>query len=169
MAISSRAAACAALAFPSTAAAAAPPSSVSVNRRARPRKALAAVARATSAGGAVLDPPAFDQSQLDTLPPAQEGGDTGRLKDRKGTGSGDSYKVLLLDDPRHTEKHVETALPQVVPSVTPEAARQLFHESRQKGAALVIVAVKEHAEFYAQMMVRHGLRSAIEPESDMAA
>uniref|UniRef100_A0A8R7TZI5 Photosystem II 10 kDa polypeptide, chloroplastic n=1 Tax=Triticum urartu TaxID=4572 RepID=A0A8R7TZI5_TRIUA len=105
MAISSRAAACAALAFPSTAAAAAPPSSVSVNRRARPRKALAAVARATSAGGAVLDPPAFDQSQLDTLPPAQEGGDTGRLKDRKGTGSGDSYKVLLLDDPRHTEKH----------------------------------------------------------------
>lgn len=33
------------------------------------------------------------------------GGDTGRLKDRKGTGSGDSYKVLLLDDPRHTEKH----------------------------------------------------------------
>uniref|UniRef100_A0A453FV70 Adaptor protein ClpS core domain-containing protein n=1 Tax=Aegilops tauschii subsp. strangulata TaxID=200361 RepID=A0A453FV70_AEGTS len=64
---------------------------------------------------------------------------------------------------------VETALPQVVPSVTAEAARQLFHESRQKGAALVIVAVKEHAEFYAQMMVRHGLRSAIEPESDMAS
>uniref|UniRef100_A0A453FV81 Uncharacterized protein n=1 Tax=Aegilops tauschii subsp. strangulata TaxID=200361 RepID=A0A453FV81_AEGTS len=141
MAISSRAAACTALGFPSTTAAA-PPSSVSVNRRAQPRKAVAAVARATSAGGAVLDPPAFDQSQLDTLPPAQEGGDTGRLKDRKGTGSGDSYKVLLLDDPRHTEKHVETALPQVVPSVTAEAARQLFHESRQKGAALVIVAVK---------------------------
>ena len=37
---------------------------------------------------------------------------------------------------------VETALPQVVPSVTAEAARQLFHESRQKGAAMVIVAVK---------------------------
>uniref|UniRef100_A0A453FV86 Uncharacterized protein n=1 Tax=Aegilops tauschii subsp. strangulata TaxID=200361 RepID=A0A453FV86_AEGTS len=72
MAISSRAAACTALGFPSTTAAA-PPSSVSVNRRAQPRKAVAAVARATSAGGAVLDPPAFDQSQLDTLPPAQEG------------------------------------------------------------------------------------------------
>lgn len=37
---------------------------------------------------------------------------------------------------------VEKALPQVVPSVTAEGARQLFHASRQKGAALVIVAVK---------------------------
>uniref|UniRef100_A0A453FV65 Uncharacterized protein n=1 Tax=Aegilops tauschii subsp. strangulata TaxID=200361 RepID=A0A453FV65_AEGTS len=32
-----------------------------------------------------------------------------------------------------------------------------------------MMAEQEHAEFYAQMMVRHGLRSAIEPESDMAS
>lgn len=32
------------------------------------------------------------------------GGDIGRLASRKGLGSGDSYKVLLIDDPRHTEK-----------------------------------------------------------------
>lgn len=70
------------------------------------------------------------------------GGDTGRLKDRRGSGSGDSYKVLLVDDARHTDKLVEKALPQVVPSITAEAARELFHKSRQKGAALVIVTVK---------------------------
>ncbi|KAF2953148.1 ATP-dependent Clp protease adapter protein CLPS2, chloroplastic [Oryza sativa Japonica Group] len=172
MAISSRAAACGALIFPTTASAAPVSRSVSVDQRVSHRRrkavAVAAVPHASS-GGALLERPAFDQSQLDTLPVTQEGGDTGRMRDRRGSGSGDSYKVLLIDDARHTEKLVEKALPQVVPSVTAEAARQLFHASRQKGAALVIVAVKEHAEFYAQMMVRQGLRSAIEPESDLAS
>lgn len=32
------------------------------------------------------------------------GGDIGRVKDKKNTGSGDSYRVLLIDDARHTEK-----------------------------------------------------------------
>jgi hypothetical protein len=26
------------------------------------------------------------------------------MRDRRGSGSGDSYKVLLIDDARHTEK-----------------------------------------------------------------
>ncbi|CAO2177666.1 unnamed protein product [Urochloa humidicola] len=175
MAICGRAAACAALILPSTATTITPlPSTVSPNRRARHRtKATAAIVaappHASSGGGAVLERPAFDQSQLDTLPVTQEGGDPGRLKDGRRSGSGDSYKVLLVDDVRHTEKHVEKALPQVVPSITAEAARQLFHESRLKGVAVVIVAVKEHAEYYAHMMVRQGLRSAIEPESDLAS
>ncbi|PUZ54113.1 hypothetical protein GQ55_5G103700 [Panicum hallii var. hallii] len=175
MAISGRAAACAALVFPSTATTSTPlPSTVSVNPRAGHRTmatpaGVAAVPHASGAGGAVLERPAFDQSQLDALPVAEEGGDPGRLKDGRRSGSGDSYKVLLVDDARHTEQHVEKALPQVVPSITAEAARQLFHESRLKGVAVVIVAVKEHAEFYAQMMVRQGLRSAIEPESDLAS
>ncbi|GJN17255.1 hypothetical protein PR202_gb04309 [Eleusine coracana subsp. coracana] len=174
MAISGRAAACTALILPSTKTTPLP-STVSVNPRARPRSkattaaTMAVAAPHASAGGAVLDRPAFDQSQLDTLPVPEEGGDTGRLKDRKGTGSGDSYKVLLVDDAKHTEKLVEKALPQVVPSITAESARQLFHESRLKGVAVVIVAVKEHAEFYAHMMVRQGLRSAIEPDSDLAS
>ncbi|CAL4973299.1 unnamed protein product [Urochloa decumbens] len=176
MAISSRAAACAALAFPSTATNTTPlPSTVSANPRAQHRTkataggVVAAPPHASGGGGAVLERPAFDQSQLDTLPVTQEGGDPGRLRDGRRSGNGDSYKVLLVDDVRHTEKHVEKALPQVVPSITAEAARQLFHESRLKGVAVVIVAVKEHAEFYAHMMVRQGLRSAIEPESDLAS
>ncbi|KAL2938856.1 ATP-dependent Clp protease adapter protein ClpS [Bienertia sinuspersici] len=117
-------------------------------------------------GGAVLERPSFDQSQFDPSTQVQEGGDIGRLKDRRGTGSGDSYRVLLLDDERHTEKLVLKVLPQAVPSVTPDDARRIFSESRQNGVAVVIVTVKEHAEFYSQMIIRGGLRSSIEPESN---
>lgn len=116
-------------------------------------------------GAGVLDKPALDQSQFDPSPQVLEGGDIGKMKDKRGTGSGDSYRVLLIDDTRHSEKLVAKVLPQAVPSVTPDGARKLFHESREHGTAVVIVTVKEHAEFYAQMMVRGGLRSTIEPDS----
>lgn len=117
-------------------------------------------------GGAVLERPSFDQSQFDPSTQVQEGGDIGRVRDKRGTGSGDSYRVLLLDDDRHTEKLVLKVLPQAVPSVTPDDARRIYSESRQNGVAVVIVTVKEHAEFYSQMMIRGGLRSSIEPDSN---
>ncbi|KAL9244265.1 hypothetical protein vseg_018061 [Gypsophila vaccaria] len=117
-------------------------------------------------GGAVLERPSFDQTQFDPSTQVQQGGDIGRFKDRKGTGSGDSYRVLLLDDERHTENHVAKVLPLVVPSVTPDEARKLFSVSRKDGLAVVIVTVKEHAEFYSQMMMQKGLRSSIEPDSN---
>ncbi|KAK9188319.1 hypothetical protein WN944_019720 [Citrus x changshan-huyou] len=116
-------------------------------------------------GAGVIEKPAFDQSQFDPSTQVLEGGDIGKMKDKRGTGSGDSYRVLLIDDTRHSEKLVAKVLPQVVPSITPDDARKLFHESREHGMAIVIVTVKEHAEFYAQMMVRGGLRSTIEPDS----
>ncbi|XP_074563495.1 ATP-dependent Clp protease adapter protein CLPS2, chloroplastic-like [Curcuma longa] len=122
---------------------------------------------ASKGGSGLLERPSFDLSQFDAAPQVQEGGDIGRLTTRKAVGRGDSYKVLLIDDPKHTEKFVENVLPQVVPSVTSDLARVLFHESREIGVALVIVTVKEHAEFYAQMMTLHGLRSAIEADSNL--
>ncbi|XWS13277.1 hypothetical protein CRYUN_Cryun36dG0023600 [Craigia yunnanensis] len=108
-------------------------------------------------GAGVLERPSFDQSQFDPSTQVLEGGDIGHLKDKKGTGSGDSCRVLLL----------RRFCPQVVPSVTPEDARKLFHVSRENGVVVVIVTVKEHAEFYSQMMVRGGLRSTIEPDSSV--
>ena len=120
----------------------------------------------SSRGGAnVLERPSFDQSQFDPATQVQEGGDIGRVRDKKNTGSGDSYRVLLIDDARHTEQLVVKALPQAVPAVTPDDARKLFNLSRENGVAVVLVTVKEHAEFYAQMMMRKGLRSTIEPDS----
>lgn len=118
-------------------------------------------------GTGVLERPGFDQSQFDTTPSAEEGGEMGKVREKRGSGGGDRYKVLLLDHERHTESQVAAVLPKVVPSVTPEEARRCFRESRQIGAGLVTVTVKEHAEFYAQMMARSGLRSTIEPDGDL--
>ncbi|GMH07081.1 hypothetical protein Nepgr_008921 [Nepenthes gracilis] len=118
-------------------------------------------------GAGLLERPTFDQSQFDPATQVQEGGDIGRVRDKRGAGSGDSYRVLLLDDERHTENLVAKVVPQIVPSVTPDDARKLFNQSRQNGVAVVTVTVKEHAEFYAQMMIRGGLRSSIEPDSNV--
>lgn len=153
------------------------PSNVNVKAEEREKRAIrvgsmavrvnARFGSGSSRGGAgVLDRPTFDQSQFDPSTQVQEGGDIGRLRDKRGPRSGDSYRVLLLDDERHTENLVAKVLPQAVPSVTPDDARRLFLESRQNGVAVVIVTVKEHAEFYSQMMVRGGLRSSIEPDSN---
>ncbi|GKB93230.1 ATP-dependent Clp protease adapter protein ClpS1, chloroplastic-like protein [Tanacetum coccineum] len=67
--------------------------------------------------------------------------DIGRVRDKKTTSSGDSYKVLLIDDARHTKKLVVKALPQAVPAVTPDDASKLFHVSRENGLAVVLVTV----------------------------
>ncbi|XP_057525583.1 ATP-dependent Clp protease adapter protein CLPS2, chloroplastic-like [Amaranthus tricolor] len=118
-----------------------------------------------SGGSVVLERPSFDQSQFDPSPQVEQGGDIGRLKDKRAPVSGDGYRVLLLDDPRHTEYLVLKVLPQVVPSITAVDASKIFTASRQYGFAVVIVTVKEYAEFYSHMMILRGLRSLIEADS----
>uniref|UniRef100_A0A0D6R3A7 Adaptor protein ClpS core domain-containing protein n=1 Tax=Araucaria cunninghamii TaxID=56994 RepID=A0A0D6R3A7_ARACU len=119
-------------------------------------------------GIGVLEKPQLDRSRAKTpTPKVDEGGEMGKSREKRGSGGGERYKVLLLDHEKHTESQVAAVLPKVVPSVTPEEAKRCFHESREKGAGLVTVAVKEHAEFYSQMMIRSGLRSAIEPDGDV--
>lgn len=122
---------------------------------------------AGSGGGAgVLEKPGLDQSfGQDKGPSTESGGEMGRLKDRMRTGGGDQYRVLLLDHARHTEGLVVKVLPVVVPSTTASDARRVFQESRALGAGLVTLAIKEHAEFYAQTMAMKGLRATIEPDS----
>ncbi|KAH9288556.1 hypothetical protein KI387_032673, partial [Taxus chinensis] len=101
-----------------------------------------------------------------STPSVDAGGEIGKSWEKRRTGGGDRYKVLLLDHERHTETQVAAILPKVVPSVTSEEAKKCFREARETGESLVTVAVKEHAEFYSQMMDRCGLRSAIEPDGD---
>ncbi|ONI18646.1 hypothetical protein PRUPE_3G229600, partial [Prunus persica] len=66
--------------------------------------ALQARFRSSKGGAGVLERPKFDQSQFDPATQLEQGGDIGRLKDKRGIGSRDSYRVLLVDDVRHTEK-----------------------------------------------------------------
>lgn len=115
-----------------------------------------------------MERPSFDLSQFDIpFTQVEQGGDIGRARDKRLTGCGDSYRVLLVDDDRHTERLVENVLPKAVPSVTPDDARRLFQASRENGVAVVIVTVKEHAEFYAQIIIRGGVQSKIEPDSSL--
>lgn len=124
-------------------------------------------ARLGRTGGAgVLERPGLDQSQTSQEPRVEEGGEMGKLSQRRIYGGGDRYRVLLVDHERHTEAQVASVLPKVVPSLTDDEARKCFQISREKGVGIVTVTVKEHAEFYAQMMARCGLRSGIEPDSD---
>eukprot|EP00270_Netrium_digitus_P009296 TRINITY_DN2829_c0_g1_i1.p1 TRINITY_DN2829_c0_g1~~TRINITY_DN2829_c0_g1_i1.p1 ORF type:complete len:205 (+),score=18.51 TRINITY_DN2829_c0_g1_i1:99-713(+) len=118
-------------------------------------------------GAGLLERPGLDQSSSSSAPKTDEGGEMGKLRQRLRHDGGDRYRVLLLDHERHTESYVAKVLPTVVPSVTADDARRIFAESREMGAGLVTLAVKEHAEFYAQMMVRKGLRSTIAPDGPL--
>lgn len=113
----------------------------------------------------VLERPGLDQSTPDSAPRTEEGGERGQSRQRVRLGGGDKYRVLLLDHERHTESHVAKVIPKVVPSVTPDEARKCFYESREVGFGLVTIAVREHAEFYVQMLTRYGLRSTMEQDS----
>ncbi|CAM6123275.1 unnamed protein product [Calypogeia fissa] len=119
-------------------------------------------------GTGVLERPGLDQSSPDTAPRTEEGGEMGKSRQTVRYGGGDRYRVLLLDHERHTESHVAKVIPQVVPSVTPDEARKCFYESREFGFGLVTIAVREHAEFYVQMLTRYGLRSTMEQDGTIA-
>ncbi|GLJ52266.1 hypothetical protein SUGI_1111890 [Cryptomeria japonica] len=116
-------------------------------------------------GAGLLERRELDFTKIPTaVPTVDAGGEIGKSRDSRGSGGGERYKdysVLIF------LSTVAAVLPKVVPSVTPEEAKKCFHESRKTGESLVTVAVKEHAEFYAQMMARCGLRSAIEPDGDV--
>lgn len=119
-------------------------------------------------GTGVLERPGLDQSSPDTAPRTEEGGEMGKSRQTVRFGGGDKYRVLLLDHERHTESQVAKVIPRVVPSVTPDEARKCFYESREFGFGLVTIAVREHAEFYVQMLTRYGLRSTMEQDSTIA-
>ncbi|KAI5084242.1 hypothetical protein GOP47_0000411 [Adiantum capillus-veneris] len=61
-------------------------------------------ARLGRTGGAgVLERPGLDQSQTGQEPSVEEGGEMGKLSQRRISGGGDRYRVLLLDHEKHTE------------------------------------------------------------------
>ncbi|KAH7296433.1 hypothetical protein KP509_26G023000 [Ceratopteris richardii] len=100
-------------------------------------------ARLGRTGGAgVLERPGLDQSQVGNEPSVQEGGEMGKLSQKRILGGGDRYRVLLLDHEKHTEDRVTSVLPKVVPSITADEARQCFRASRETGVGIVTVTVK---------------------------
>ena len=64
---------------------------------------------------------------------------------------------MLLDDPKHTEQLVVTAVTTVIANVNEQQAKNCFHTSKQLGQAMITSCMKEHAEFFTQQLNRQVL------------
>ncbi|MEB3311148.1 MAG: ATP-dependent Clp protease adapter ClpS [Snowella sp.] len=74
------------------------------------------------------------------------------------------YKVLLHNDDYNSMEYVVQTLMQTVNGMTQPQAVDIMMEAHTNGLALVITCVQEHAEFYSETLVNHGLISTIEPD-----
>lgn len=130
-----------------------------------PRAAVAEPPAEQGGGGTgLLEKPGFDQSRPDGDIRTESGLGAESFDKDKKLGGG-NYRVLLLDDKKHSEQLVVRVLCRVVPDVDELKAKNLFETSRQLGQAIVTTALKEHAEFYSSQIFRQGVRSTIEPDS----
>lgn len=74
------------------------------------------------------------------------------------------YRVLLHNDDYNSMEYVVQVLMQTVPSLTQPQAVDIMMEAHTNGVALVITCAQEHAEFYSETLMAHGLSSTIEPD-----
>lgn len=72
------------------------------------------------------------------------------------------YRVLLHNDDHNAMDHVVEALVQSVPSLNVRKAARIMLEAHRRGVALVIVCVKEQAEFYCERLTSFGLTATME-------
>jgi len=73
------------------------------------------------------------------------------------------YRVLLHNDDHNDMNHVIHALVQSVPAVSLRQAAKIMLTAHLRGVALVIVCLKEHAEFYCERLTSFGLTATMEP------
>lgn len=74
------------------------------------------------------------------------------------------YRVLLHNDDFNTMEHVVESLMKTVAGMTQPQAVDIMMEAHTNGLALVITCALEHAEFYCETLINHGLSSTIEPD-----
>lgn len=74
------------------------------------------------------------------------------------------YRVLLHNDDFNTMEHVVQVLIQTIAGMTQPQAVSIMMEAHTNGLALVITCAQEHAEFYCETLMNHGLSSTIEPD-----
>ena len=81
---------------------------------------------------------------------------------RKGTGSrtGDSWRVIVLNDNHNTFEGVAFALAQTIPGVDYDKGIQLATKIHTTGQAIVFSGHQELAELYHSQLEGHGLTMA---------
>jgi len=112
--------------------------------------------------GAVIERPDFLTKDGSNVVQTESG--RGSIDKSKNVGGGGSYRVLLLDSPRHSEERVVRAITSVVPGTDEAHASNCYYTAKSLGMAIVTTALLEIAEFYAQQMYRMGCRTSVEPD-----
>ncbi len=72
------------------------------------------------------------------------------------------YRVLLHNDDHNDMEHVVRALTRSVPSLSVEDAGRIMLTAHLHGVALVIVCLKEQAEFYCERLTSFMLTATME-------
>jgi ATP-dependent Clp protease adaptor protein ClpS len=79
---------------------------------------------------------------------------------RPGEGTGDAWRVIVLNDDHNTFDGVAFALAAVIPGVDFAKGMKFANEIHNSGRAVVWTGQKEPAELYWQQLTDHGLTMA---------
>ena len=79
---------------------------------------------------------------------------------RPGSGRGDAWRVIVLNDDHNTFEGVAFALASVIPGVSYERGMALANRIHNSGQAVVWSGQRETAELYWQQLSGHGLTMA---------
>ncbi len=83
-----------------------------------------------------------------------------RVRGSDGTGAGDAWRVIVLNDDHNTFDGVAFALASVIPGVDYDRGMQLANRIHNNGQALVWSGHREQAELYWQQLKDLGLTMA---------
>jgi ATP-dependent Clp protease adaptor protein ClpS len=90
-----------------------------------------------------------------TLTPPRE-----RARRGGGTGTGDAWRVIVLNDDHNTFQGVAFALSSVLPGVSYDRGMDLANRIHNTGQAIVWSGEQEPAELYWTQLKEHGLTLA---------
>jgi ATP-dependent Clp protease adaptor protein ClpS len=90
-----------------------------------------------------------------TLTPPKE-----RTRRGTGSGTGDAFRVIVLNDDHNTFEGVAFALAQVIPAVDYDKGMALANKIHSSGQALVWSGHRELAELYHAQLEGYGLTLA---------
>jgi ATP-dependent Clp protease adaptor protein ClpS len=83
-----------------------------------------------------------------------------RLDTGTGTGLGDAWKVIVLNDDHNTFEGVAAALAAVIPGTSYDRGMELANRIHNTGRAIVWSGLQEPAELYWQQLDDRGLTMA---------
>ena len=83
-----------------------------------------------------------------------------RLDRRTGSGVGDAWRVIVLNDDHNTFEGVAFALAQTIPGVDYDRGLALADKIHNTGRAIVWSGHREAAELYHSQLEAHGLTMA---------